>query len=168
MVAARPPREAVRLSPLAVDAGSRRTRDDRAATHALLPAEPATVRATNAQWRCLPIVVMSHGPNGRQLVSMSRDLRDQLTESNSGDVGVNRLADATNAVRSLRLQVPQIILRRAAVQKDEDAMLGSCYRWQLGFSTHIAGQRQAEQSQRAEPQQFATARAAVGSMCGDQ
>src|SRR5262249_24724824 len=91
--------------------------------------------------------------NERHLVALRRHAREDLTDLDPGNVGLNRLVRAANFGRGSRLHVPRIEMAWTAEQKEHDAVhiLSQIYRaLRLEAEKLRQGQTERVQSARAQ------------------
>ena len=91
-----------------------------------------------------------HRAQDRELVRPLRGLRHVLANLDAGNVCLNRLELAANLHRGVRLQVPDVLRRHAAVQVDDDDVLRDGI-WLVGRGVSPLGREQVrERETRAE------------------
>lgn len=124
------------------------------------------------------VIVRTHRTDDGQLVGVSCGARQQLAEANAGNVGCDRPEGAADFRRRVRLRIERFVLRRSALQPQEDDVLGTAEGGALQVATERrrrrsrrglgctqqTGETQPKSAQAAHAQPFAAANAVAGAM----
>ena len=116
-------------------------------------------------------VLVAERTHHGELVHLAGELRQVLAHPDAGHVAVDGLEFAADLGRGVGLHVEGVVVRGAAVQKNdqarlrlaEDCVARLLVAGGLGLALEQLGQRQAEQPQAARPQQVPPADALAGS-----